>query len=266
MEQIEIWRRFNRIHRVCNQLAICDEAGGEAVFSRDDEALLVGDDADVLLAYVRSTKDTDFMLECCKIDRNRLNGRRATPDIRHSLFSCWGSLNEIHDLALKVVFGISNEDIKDCKYYINCVDGLCKDSETSSTIINPVEKEVNDLPSELKTDEALSYSVEFNENDLQQIKPKPNRGRPNGTFKDKMICDTDGSRLHKIHNAINGKTGKDVSLIILACIKKGWITKPTYTQVKNEFGDIGSKTGYNRYLNEQMFSREELEGAISILE
>lgn len=266
MIQIEIWQRYNRIHRVCNQLAMCDEAGGEAVFSRDDEALLLGDDADVLLAYVRSAKDTDFMLECCKIDRNRLNGRSATPEIRHSLFSCWGSLNEIHDLALKEVFGISNEDIKDCKYYINCVDGLCKDSETSSIVINPVGKEVSDLPSEFNTDEALSYSVEFNENALQQTKTKPNRGRPNGTFKDKMICDTDGSRLHKIHNAINGRTGKDVSLIILACIKKGWITKPTYTQVKNEFGDIGSKTGYNRYLSEKMFSREELEGAISSLE
>lgn len=155
MIQIEIWQRYNRIHRVCNQLAMCDEAGGEAVFSRDDEALLLGDDADVLLAYVRSAKDTDFMLECCKIDRNRLNGRSATPEIRQSLFSCWGSLNEIHDLALKEVFGISDDDIRDCKYYINSVDGLCKDSETSSTIINPVEKSANGLPGELKTDEAL---------------------------------------------------------------------------------------------------------------
>lgn len=163
MEQIEIWQRFNRINRVCNQLAMCDEAGGEAIFSSTDEALSVGDDADFLLAYVRSANDTDFMLNCCKIDRNRLNGRSARAEIRNALFSCWSSLNEIHDLALKVVFGISNEDIKDCKYYINCVDGLCKDSETSSTIINPVEKEVNDLPSELNTDEALRYFAKAKE-------------------------------------------------------------------------------------------------------
>jgi hypothetical protein len=52
-------------------------------------------------------------------------------------------------------------------------------------------------------------------------------------------------------------------LIILAAIKKGWLTKPTYTQVKNEFKDIGCKTGYNKYLNENLFTKEEIEGAIN---
>ena len=102
----------------------------------------------------------------------------------------------------------------------------------------------------------------------QQENPKPTRGRgrPKETFKDKMIDDTDGSKLEKIHTKIDGKKGKDATLIILACIKKGWLTKPTYTQVKNEFGDIGSKTGYNNYLNENKFTKEELEGVINCLD
>ena len=102
----------------------------------------------------------------------------------------------------------------------------------------------------------------------QQKQPKPTRGRgrPKETLKDKMIDDTNGEKLQQMHTKLKGKKGKDATLIILACIKKGWLTKPTYTQVKNEFGNIGSKTGYNRYLNGQMFTKEELDGAINSLD
>lgn len=102
----------------------------------------------------------------------------------------------------------------------------------------------------------------------QQETPKPTRGRgrPKETFKDKMIDDADGSKLKKIHTKIDGKKGKDAALIILAGIKKGWLTRPTYTQVKNEFGYIGNKTGFCRYLNEVMFTKEELEGAKNSLD
>lgn len=81
------------------------------------------------------------------------------------------------------------------------------------------------------------------------------------TLKDKMINDTDGCKLQKMHAAMKGKKGKGAALIILACIKKGWMLRPTYTQVRNEFGDIGSKTGYNRYLYETMFTDLEIDGA-----
>ena len=76
-----------------------------------------------------------------------------------------------------------------------------------------------------------------------------------------MIDDANGEKLQKLHSKMVGKKGKDFALLMLAGIKKGWLTRPTYTQVKNEFGDIGSKTGYNKYLNENMFTKEEIEGA-----
>lgn len=91
------------------------------------------------------------------------------------------------------------------------------------------------------------------------------KGRPKGTLKDKMIDDANGEKLKMLHTKLDGKKGKDVSLIMLAAIKIGWLTKPTYTQVKNEFKDIGCKTGYNKYLNENMFTKEEIEGAINSL-
>ena len=102
----------------------------------------------------------------------------------------------------------------------------------------------------------------------QQEQPKPTRGRgrPKETLKDKMIDDANGEKLQKTHTKMSGKKGKDAALIILACIKKGWMAKPTYTQVRDEFGDIGSKTGYNKYLKESMFSKEEFEGAMASLD
>lgn len=81
-----------------------------------------------------------------------------------------------------------------------------------------------------------------------------------------MIDDANGQKLQKMHSKMDGKKGKDFALLTLACIKKGWITRPTYTQAKNEFGYIGSKTGYNKYLNENLFTKEEIEGAINSLD
>lgn len=115
-------------------------------------------------------------------------------------------------------------------------------------------------------DYPLSDDPNTPEPQQEQTNKTRGRGRPRETLKDKMLDDTDGKKLQTIHTKICGKKGKDAALIILACIKKGWITRPTYTQVKNEFGDIGSKTGYNRYLNEQAFTKEELEGVINSLD
>lgn len=92
-----------------------------------------------------------------------------------------------------------------------------------------------------------------------QPKPTRGRGRPQDTFKDKLIDDIDGSKLQKIHLKMKGKKGKDAALIMLACMKKGWLIKPTYTQVKNEFGDIGTQQAFTPYLNKIKFSNEEIE-------
>lgn len=97
-------------------------------------------------------------------------------------------------------------------------------------------------------------------------KPARSKGRPKETLKDKMINDIDGSKLQKIHKVMGGKKGKDAALIILACIKIGWMQKPTFTQVTEEFGDIGNRTGFTKYLNENLFNDTEIQGVIQSLE
>ena len=100
----------------------------------------------------------------------------------------------------------------------------------------------------------------------QKSQPARGKGRPKETLKDKMINDADGSKLQKMHTVMNGKKGKDAALIILACIKKGWMPKPTFTQVAEEFGDIGTQQGFTKYLNENQFTKDEIEGAINSLD
>lgn len=126
--------------------------------------------------------------------------------------------------------------------------------------------------SEQRKEDALGflsrYMKEWREGQPQPIKPNSiqSKGRPTKPFKDMMIDDADGCKLQKMHLIMDGKKGKSFALLILACMKKGWILKPTYTQAKNEFGDIGSKQMYNNYLYENKFTDEELEGAMASLD
>ena len=91
------------------------------------------------------------------------------------------------------------------------------------------------------------------------------RGRPKGTLQDKMIDDADGKKLLKIHKIWGDSRGKDAVLIIVVCIKIGWMKKPTYTQVRDEFGEIGSKTIFNRYLDSRKYTDDEIEGIMNRL-
>lgn len=100
----------------------------------------------------------------------------------------------------------------------------------------------------------------------QKSQPERGKGRPKETLKEKMINDADRSKLQKVHTVMNGKKGKDAALIVLACMKKGWMQKPTFTQVAEEFGDIGVQQGFTKYLNENRFTKDEIEGAMNSLD
>ena len=92
------------------------------------------------------------------------------------------------------------------------------------------------------------------------------KGRRKKSLSDYMINDESGEKLQKLHHAMKGKIGKSAALIILAAIRKGWMEKPTYTQVKDEFGDVGTQQGFTPYLSPQRFSNEEIDGAINSLD
>lgn len=59
---------------------------------------------------------------------------------------------------------------------------------------------------------------------------------------------------------MKGKKGKEAALTIKVAIQIGWITKPTFKAVENEFGDIGNRSNYNKYINEDRFTNDEIDG------
>lgn len=77
-----------------------------------------------------------------------------------------------------------------------------------------------------------------------------------------MLNDNTGEKLKKLHTLIDGKKGKSLALIIMACVKQGYMTKPTYQQLANEFGDIGSRQAYTNYSDENRFTASEIGGAV----
>jgi hypothetical protein len=93
----------------------------------------------------------------------------------------------------------------------------------------------------------------------QEKKEILKRGRRSKLFKDYLQND-DGSKLQTLHDVMSGKGGKEVALVIKVAIQIGWITKPTYKAVADEFGDIGNRSNYNKYINGDKFTSDEIMG------
>lgn len=65
-----------------------------------------------------------------------------------------------------------------------------------------------------------------------------------------------------IHKILNGKRKKDFAVCICALVENGILSaQVTYTEIQNEFGDIGSKATINKYRNKNNLYTEDLESA-----
>ena len=68
--------------------------------------------------------------------------------------------------------------------------------------------------------------------------------------------------LVSLHKAMDGKAGKDAALIIRTAIQGGLISKPTFTAVEKEFGHVGNRSGFNKYMSDKyFFTEDEITGA-----
>lgn len=86
-------------------------------------------------------------------------------------------------------------------------------------------------------------------------KMQPQRKREK-SFIDYIVVEDKENYLSKLHDLINNKVGRRVAMVIKAAIEtKGLMARPTSTMVEKEFGNIGSKSGYNKYMNYD-FSRD----------
>ena len=152
-------------------------------------------------------------------------------------------LQEISGLYLK-----SHRLITDIDVYVCIIDLSQKYIDDLSKLDGQQQPENN---REIADEKSLSGK--------QEKKEILKRGRRSKLFKDYLQND-DGSKLQTLHDVMSGKGGKEVALVIKVAIQIGWITKPTYKAVADEFGDIGNRSNYNKYINGDKFTSDEIVG------
>lgn len=92
------------------------------------------------------------------------------------------------------------------------------------------------------------------------------RGRPTKDFKENILVDDREAVLEQMRSLITGRTNREVALIIRAYMSIGYLIKPTFSQVEAEFGKIGNRSGYNKYMNDgYSFSDDEFSGAVQAI-
>lgn len=122
-----------------------------------------------------------------------------------------------------------------CDFLMSTDMGQCVQSVVFKTNAESEE------PQAPQTDEQQTTQIE------EMPKPTKGRGRPVLPLKSKMLNDSDGKNWQKLHELMDGKKRKDAVLIIFAFCKKGWMIRPSYKQVINEFGNIVCKSMYDEY-------------------
>lgn len=90
---------------------------------------------------------------------------------------------------------------------------------------------------------SMSPSCDVFKRDVMQPQHKRTR-----CFVDCVLVEDKEECVARLHELIDNKVGKAVAMVIKAAIETGLILKPTSTQVKEEFKDIGCVRGYNKYM------------------
>ena len=114
----------------------------------------------------------------------------------------------------------------------------------------------------------------------QQIRKK-RPGRPTRSIREYILSDDKENLLDSMHSLIDEKKGKEAVLIIMASVAIGYMTKPSYNAITDEFGKLCSSSRYNKimkdiplrsnsesgivYQNSSIYTNQEIESAIGNL-
>ena len=114
---------------------------------------------------------------------------------------------------------------------------------------------------ELKHKLSKKESIKGKEETSTQKTNQNKKGRQTKSIQECISKKEDIERVLKLlHDYIDGKNGSAICLPLLAVIRLGKMTKPTHTQIINEFGEVITKSLYNAYMKEYKFNQVELDG------
>lgn len=164
---------------------------------------------------------------------------------------------DIREMLLSVCGDLRNQ----IAYFMQ--DNQLTDNSPKLGFLCPLFYEDDKLATQQETNqqEAIKQPV------ASKPQPKAKRGRTVEPFAVCLLGTDKEQHLKQLHELINGRKGKDVCLIVKASMQLGWITKPTFSQLQKEFGNIGNKSGYNKYMSlPNAFTKQELEGIQTALQ
>ena len=83
-------------------------------------------------------------------------------------------------------------------------------------------------------------------------------GRPRRKdFIDIMAESGQQEHLQALHTLLEGRKGKDAAFLLQAALLLGWLTeRPTFESVEAEFGNVGAKSNFNKYIKMDMTTAE----------
>lgn len=90
---------------------------------------------------------------------------------------------------------------------------------------------------------------------LQTNAEAPHRGRPKAKSISWLVDNPDG-HLEALRDLAEGKSGMDFYDVIKAAVLEGWFRKPSYAVLKKEFGDIGARSWFSKYMNNEYNEKE----------
>lgn len=234
----------------------------------------IGYKAEQINNYIVDNNDIETAFVIAKIDRSLWHRIAGVCDYIETnegkrLFREFATVSkelfEVQNWYLETVYNIPVEALRNCEYYVCPNTGEVKNSSTQEVLQNPIPQRET-APQQQENPQAGNCEAKHVE--TPQKPQNGQRGRKAKPFACYLLGDEaqKAATLKALHTLLQGKSGKDVVLILRAAVEAGKITKPTFTPVKNEFGDIGSESGYNRYMNnERAFSNKEIQGAITAL-
>lgn len=187
-------------------------------------------DAKALYSYILDTCDKKMAIECCKIDRSLFYRFVPADTVGKKLFSCVRTLFEIHNWVLENVYDISDEDRKECRYFIDGKYGK----------IYKVEEE--------RCPQICEALQELEDEDA--VKAKTDATKVEKSFRRIIQYQDKEELLERLHTLIDGKRGADVGSVLLAAMQEKYLTRrPTQKEFESEFSLIGSWSAISNYLD-----------------
>ncbi len=137
----------------------------------------------------------------------------------------WNTM--LHECLFEVASKVSGNSDSSCESKSDVVEHIC--SEVGETV-----------------DRYIKRTTEKIRGCAAQV-PKE-KSSPRKSLEEYIIHPNKSKVIEVLGRLLQGKKNKEAVVIIIAAINGGYIIKPTYASVQQQFGDIGTKSNYNRII------------------